>query len=165
MINNTITQLSDRSITQLSDRLASTRNLFRSRPQSRLSFQKTLLLHCFLCRTEGFRTTCSLIALVFCLGCTAETESQSDSLSVFVTRDNSEIYLLPEQPAPARHPNTGSATLMPGLFCERCQNWQAAPPQELWNKMPNGIRCKKCKHPLKPEGPLPEASRPIPSSK
>ena len=105
-----------------------------------------------------------LLALFPICGCQYMSDAQSNNNSVYICSESKEVFLLPEQQTPAIHPQTGKATLMPGLYCEKCQKWQAAPPREIWHQMKQGIHCKTCKHPLTTEGTLPGSSSSISSS-
>ena len=57
---------------------------------------------------------------------------------------------------PARHPVTNQPTLMPALYCARCESWQAVPPADRINRSPGAATCAKCWMALGVEGPWPE---------
>lgn len=57
---------------------------------------------------------------------------------------------------PARHPETGKRTLMPGLYCPTCGRWHPAPPFETLQRTPGAALCPTDRTPLTTDGPWPQ---------
>ncbi|MAG92727.1 MAG: hypothetical protein CMJ48_03100 [Planctomycetaceae bacterium] len=75
---------------------------------------------------------------------------------VFVCTATGEVIRAEVQPTPAVNPKTKRATLMPGLYCRKCEKWYPAPPAEVLQRVVNGAACPKTGWPLYAEGPLAE---------
>lgn len=56
---------------------------------------------------------------------------------------------------PAVNPDTGHRTLVPALYCEKCQAWRKAPPLWVIERTPEAQRCTECGTRLASDGPLP----------
>lgn len=77
---------------------------------------------------------------------------------VFVDTATRKTFLgQPTAELPAIHPETGKRTLMPGLYCPRCQEWYPAPPLEVRQRNPESLRCPKSGDLMTAEGPVPTA--------
>ncbi|MCA9121231.1 MAG: hypothetical protein H6822_21715 [Planctomycetaceae bacterium] len=61
-----------------------------------------------------------------------------------------------EGEAPLVNPATGKRTLMPGLYCPKCQRWHPLPPLDQINRTPNATKCSKTGVELVADGPWPE---------
>jgi uncharacterized protein YbaR (Trm112 family) len=57
-------------------------------------------------------------------------------------------------PTPAIDPQTGKATLVQALYCEKCRKWYPAPPQAMAERLPGGPVCYYDKTRLTAAGPL-----------
>ncbi|WP_010585177.1 hypothetical protein [Schlesneria paludicola] len=75
---------------------------------------------------------------------------------VYVDTKSGESFLLRARNSPEAHPGTGEPTLVPGMYCEKCQAWKPVGSMEQL-QTGNGTRnCPVHKTPLVREGPLPE---------
>lgn len=94
--------------------------------------------------------------LVALCGCADEAASTVPAKVVFVDLESKQPVLAPPTgDVPAAHPETGRRTLMPGLYCEHCQAWHAAPPLEELQRNPEARKCPVCGGPQTAEGPVP----------
>ena len=57
---------------------------------------------------------------------------------------------------PAVQPRTGKRTLMPGMYCPKCNTWHPVPPPDQINRTPRATVCLKTGAPLTVDGPWPE---------
>jgi hypothetical protein len=74
---------------------------------------------------------------------------------VFVCRDSGEAFVLRAKHSPEIHPRTGKPTLMPGLYCEQCQQWRASPPVDVLQRNPSASWCATHRVPMTNNGPNP----------
>lgn len=75
---------------------------------------------------------------------------------VFVDLETKQPVVAPRtSDVPAPHPETGRRTLMPGLYCERCKAWHAAPPLEELQRNSEARTCSVCGGPQAADGPVP----------
>ncbi len=91
-------------------------------------------------------------------GCAEETASQSaaaQQVVYFDVKSKTAIAAPRSSDVPAVNPKTGKRTLMPALYCAKCQRWHAAPPLEIRQRNPAAGKCPKCQQPLIADGPLP----------
>lgn len=103
-----------------------------------------------------------LLTLVAAIGCGGAASPPADPLDgqiVFVDTVTRKTYIgQPTEMLPAVHPETGRRTLMPGLYCAKCQAWHPAPPLEVRQREPKSLRCPKSGDLMTPDGPPPTAS-------
>lgn len=57
---------------------------------------------------------------------------------------------------PAVHPETGERTLMPGLYCPKCQRWHPAPAFDKLQHIPGAAVCPADGTPMTTDGPWPQ---------
>ncbi|MCA9055801.1 MAG: hypothetical protein KDA75_18320 [Planctomycetaceae bacterium] len=57
---------------------------------------------------------------------------------------------------PTVNPESGEKSLMPGLYCERCQTWHVAPSVEQLHRQHGVAYCAKTGGVLKLDGPRPD---------
>lgn len=74
----------------------------------------------------------------------------------YVDIKSGEAFLLVARTSVAEHPGTGEMTLVPGMYCEKCQSWKAAGPMDALQTHGAVRRCSIHKTPLVREGPLPD---------
>ena len=75
---------------------------------------------------------------------------------VYVDRKTGAAFLLPARYSPEIHPETGEATLIPGMYCEKCRAWKPVGPLETLQTSRTPRLCPTHKIPLLREGPLPD---------
>lgn len=76
---------------------------------------------------------------------------------VYVDLPTQKPWMLPVQDhVPAKHPETGKNTLMPGLYCPQCGRWYASPPVDVVQRTGSASRCPKGGHAMSPHGPAPQ---------
>ncbi len=80
---------------------------------------------------------------------------------VFVCRESGEVFTGTPRPTPAVHPQTGQATLMPGLYDPVKQVWVTGPPLEVQQRAASKPNAAPGKSRLLREGPLPENATPL----
>ena len=61
---------------------------------------------------------------------------------------------------PAVHPVTGERSLMPGLYCDECEQWHPAPPIDELQRNPDARQCPRCRIAMSADGPWPDAVEP-----
>lgn len=96
-------------------------------------------------------------AAIGCSGAPPPVLDPLDGQTVFVDTVTGKAF--PGQPTeelPAIHPQTGKRTLMPGLYCAKCQAWYPSPPLEVRQREPKSLRCPKTGELMTPHGPPPE---------
>ena len=96
---------------------------------------------------------------VICVtGCGHEPVAVVDHTQrVYVDLATQKPLMLPVQDhVPAKHPETGKNTLMPGLYCPQCGRWYASPPTDVVQRTGSASRCPKGGHPMSPHGPAPQ---------
>jgi hypothetical protein len=74
---------------------------------------------------------------------------------VYVCRDTQAIFTGRARETPAIHPQTGARTLMPGVYCPRCEEWRPSLALEDLQRNPAAAVCPKFKCPMLREGPIP----------
>jgi hypothetical protein len=80
---------------------------------------------------------------------------------VFVCRSSQELFVGAARGTPAKHPQTGQPTLLPGWYCPKCKTWHAGPPSDAAARLPEKVLCPKTRAPLRREGPLPKDGQEI----
>lgn len=103
----------------------------------------------------------SLLLAVFCLspGCGSGTEQTQPQQMVFVDTKTQIAVVGPvTDQFPALNKETGKRTLMPGLYCPKCEKWYPVPSPDQINHRPDGGLCPKTKTPLIADGPMPSAT-------
>lgn len=100
------------------------------------------------------------LALSIVAGCDSNPPPPSvnafDGQMVYVDTLSRKTFLgQPTEELPAVHPVTGQRTLMPGLYCAKCQAWYPAPPLEVRQREPQSLRCPMSGDLMTPDGPLP----------
>lgn len=75
---------------------------------------------------------------------------------VYVDMKTGETFLLRARSSPEYHPETGEPTLVPGLYCEKCNAWKPVGSMEMLQTNRSAHRCPIHKIPLVREGPLPD---------
>jgi uncharacterized protein YbaR (Trm112 family) len=103
---------------------------------------------------------CWLLTVVLLgIGCGPAVDGTGDAKpkdALFVDTKTGEVIIAPEATQlPALNPNTGTATLLPGLFCPKCRKWYPTPPIEVLNRNPGAASCPEDKTPLNALGPWP----------
>ncbi|MBI1344773.1 hypothetical protein GC163_00640 [bacterium] len=78
--------------------------------------------------------------------------------AVFLCRESGELFAGKVRPTPALHPITGKETLLPALYCPKCQQWEAAPALEQQQRAAMVLKCAKTKAALERTGPVPETA-------
>lgn len=93
-------------------------------------------------------------------GCGREPVAVVDtSRRVYVDIATQTALMLPIQDkTPAKHPQTGKNTLVPGLYCPQCGRWYPAPPLEVIQRSGTASRCPQGGHPMSPHGPEPQGT-------
>jgi hypothetical protein len=76
---------------------------------------------------------------------------------VYVDTNSGEAFLLRARRSPELHPETGEPTLIPGMYCEKCEAWKPVGPMENLQTRRAVHRCPVHKIPLTMDGPLPDA--------
>ena len=100
-----------------------------------------------------------MASILFAAGCAAQSavEPVGESLRVYWDSESKQpVAAALTAASPAPHPQTGRRTLMPALFCRKCNVWRAAPPLAELQRNPKARRCTQCTGPLVADGPLPE---------
>ena len=77
---------------------------------------------------------------------------------VYLCRETREIITGPAQATPALNPRTGRATLVRGLYCEKCRKWHAVPPPDVHPGNPLAWPCPVHSQTMSLEGPVPPAN-------
>ena len=75
---------------------------------------------------------------------------------VYVDKESGDVFLLPARSSPEVHPETGEPTLIPGMYCEKCNAWKPVGPMEMLQTSRVPLVCPLHKTPMSIEGPLPE---------
>lgn len=97
-------------------------------------------------------------AWVVCVfGCSAGQAPVPAQVVMFDTATKQPYITHAADQYPAVHPGTGKPTLMPALYCPKCERWHVAPPPEEISRRKQPVTCSKCKGNLVPDGPLPSA--------
>ena len=74
---------------------------------------------------------------------------------VYLCRETQELITAPPQPTPAVNPKTGRATLVRGLYCDKCQRWHPVPPPDVHPGNPLSWPCPVHRRTMSPDGPIP----------
>ncbi|HET6425205.1 MAG TPA: hypothetical protein VFG20_16070 [Planctomycetaceae bacterium] len=98
------------------------------------------------------------VCLVVMTGCGREPMAVVDTTQrVYVDTATQTALMLPiQEKVPAKHPQTGKNTLVPGLYCPQCGRWYPAPPMEVVQRTGTASRCPQGGHPMSPHGPSPQ---------
>ena len=75
---------------------------------------------------------------------------------VYVDKDSGNVFLLRARSSPELNPETGEPTLVPGMYCEKCNAWKPVGPIEMLQTSRVPRVCPTHNTPLLLEGPLPE---------
>jgi hypothetical protein len=75
---------------------------------------------------------------------------------VYVDIKSGDAFLLRARSSPEINPETGEPTLIPGLYCEKCNSWKPVGSMEMLQTNRSAHRCPIHKIPLLRDGPLPE---------
>lgn len=73
---------------------------------------------------------------------------------VYVCTETGRVVTAPAGPVPGINPDTGRATLMPGLYCDKCKKWYASAPFDVAQRNPASRNCPKHRTPMLPNGPI-----------
>ena len=94
--------------------------------------------------------------LLWCAAsCGKVSGDESDAAHVvYLCRETQEIITAPPQPTPAMNPKTGRATLVRGLYCDKCRKWRPVPPPDVHAGNPLSWPCPVHKRTMSPEGPV-----------
>lgn len=76
---------------------------------------------------------------------------------VYVDKDSGDVFLLRARSSPELNPETGEPTLVPGMYCEKCNAWKPVGPIEMLQTSRVPRVCPVHKTTLSLDGPLPEA--------
>ncbi|WP_437203607.1 hypothetical protein [Planctomicrobium sp. SH664] len=114
--------------------------------------------------TANSPVRCVLLILLAMAGCQGGTPVDTgEPPLVLVDNKTGEVFVAQQLPAiPAPHPQSGTKTLMPGMYCSRCRVWHVVPPVEVRQHHPEAARCPKSKTPLAMTGPVPDSAQPYP---
>ena len=98
----------------------------------------------------------------FALGCGGETAATTVKEAMYIDSKTQATVVAPASTdTPAVHPVTGERTLMPALYCEKCERWHPAPPLETLQRSPGARKCPNCGTDMTAVGPgLPAAPNP-----
>ena len=81
--------------------------------------------------------------------------------AVFICQESGELFAGKVRPTPAAHPATGKLTLLPALYCPKCQRWESAPGLEQQQRAALTLKCAKTKAELQRTGPIPDQATKI----
>ena len=84
----------------------------------------------------------------------SELEDPARQKVVYVCTETGKVVTAPAGPVPGNNAETGRATLMPGLYCEKCKKWYASAPFEVAQRNPASRNCPKHRTPMRPNGPI-----------
>lgn len=85
------------------------------------------------------------------------TPSEENLIPVlFVCRETGTMFLTRDPAVPQLHPDTGKATLWPGLYCTTCERWTPSPPMDRSYGKPDMLNCPKCRTLRSFEGEIPD---------
>lgn len=82
-------------------------------------------------------------------------ESQLQKI-VYVDSVTGDEFLMPARSPTEVHPQTGQRTLIPGMYCEKCQRWKPAGPMDVLQTSRHVYRCPIHKIPLVRDGIIPD---------
>ena len=100
-----------------------------------------------------------LVAMIFCslLGCGSTKISEKDLQEiVYVDRQSGKAYLMKAKQSVEVNPETGEATLIPGMYCDQCKAWKPVAPLDQMQSSRLSKKCPIHKTVLLPDGPMPE---------
>lgn len=78
--------------------------------------------------------------------------------TVYVCRNSGDLFIGRGPSGPQIHPETGLATLFPGLYCPQCDDWKTSPPPERLYGHPEWLNCPSCQTPRTFDGVIPEGT-------
>jgi len=108
-------------------------------------------------RSAVVKTHVLLFVLCVLAGCRTETEVTQPQQMVFVdTKTHVAVVGPVTDQFPALNTETGKRTLMPGLYCPKCEKWYPVPSPDQINHRPDGGLCPKTKTSLIADGPWPK---------
>src|SRR5690606_15223202 len=111
----------------------------------------------WLCWNVSF---CALTACLSSCERGSDVPSEASAVTVLLDARSSALFTSSEAGGePAVHPRTGRKTLMPALYCPRCQKWHPVPPVEQLQRSPRARQCPKTGVALVANGPVPESAR------
>ena len=99
----------------------------------------------------------ALMLVMVAFGCGAEDVANDvKTRMVYVDTESREAVVTEKSnTVPVINPSTGKRTLMPGLYCSKCEKWYPAPPPERINSVPGAGLCPETQNPLSADGPWP----------
>lgn len=75
---------------------------------------------------------------------------------VYVCQESGETFLLRAKACPEPNPKTGRATLMPGLYCPKCEKWRPSASLAVLQQNPAARLCPQHRMAMSTTGPVPE---------
>ena len=90
---------------------------------------------------------------------TSTTRHDERDPVLFVCRETGALFLTRDPAVPQIHPDTGRATLWPGLYCPHCESWKPSPPMDRLYGKPEMLNCPKCRTPRSFDGEIPETAQ------
>ena len=84
------------------------------------------------------------IAVLCVVGCAEPSDLVPVEATLIDSKTGERFRLASVDQVPAVHPETGERTLMPAMFCPRCEVWQQVPSPEHVNRIQNAMRCANC---------------------
>jgi hypothetical protein len=102
----------------------------------------------------------SLMLVLLLAGCGGESAAEAVLETVCVDTKSRQIVLVSGvDQFPAVNSETGRPTLMPGMYCPKCQTWHVAPPVEQLQRQKGVAHCPKSGTALVLDGPRPADAR------
>lgn len=105
-------------------------------------------------RSIGALVLQTLIASL--IGCGGGVPAETPQTVMFDKASKKAIVAPAATEYPAIHPQTGAPTLLPAMYCAKCDAWRPVPPPEEVNHMQVELKCSKCRGALATSGPFPE---------
>ena len=85
-------------------------------------------------------------------------DAQPSPLTVYICRKTGDLFVSREPLTTQNHPETGLATLSPGVYCPQCGEWKPSPPPDRLYGRPEMLHCPKCRSPRTFDGEIPEGT-------
>lgn len=103
-----------------------------------------------------------LIATTLTIGCGSQeiAEIPTEPIVLVDSKTMEAHSTLPPDSYPALNPKTNNRTLMPAMYCQRCEKWYPVPLPDQINRQPNATLCPKSHGPMTIDGP-PHLNNPI----
>jgi hypothetical protein len=106
---------------------------------------------------RGLLSSCLVTGSLLLLGCTDSADpTAAGQMVYFDTQSREAVVYETGVEFPVTHPVTQQPTLMPALYCTRCQTWRPVPPADQINRRPGAANCGTCQVPLSIDGPWPD---------